>query len=343
MLLHEKFDMFERNCRKKFEEMLECLEVTKCACWLLPWPELPDQENCVCRWPLLHKHVREWEERNTFRGVIMGSLSADPLKPSLRSATAMNQQIELTGNEEIIKSVIKRMEDVTEYLHLGLGEVYDNKDREVVEKLRTVLSLDRVIMLTKEMSVAVVMQREVSKFIEASQFIDEDFDIKYDITEMRMQYHDFLEKIADIGKQKKSSELSSLEIMVIMMNTEEKTWKGCEAVLDILCKAATMKSVESVVESWVSVLEHHSSKSRPLKDSTIHDEMMISINGPLLQHSQNIVEETIRQYWGKLRTGLMTGHFTRRSEDIRLLRVQTSKVVDGLNKCVIKTPFISKK
>ena len=87
----------------------------------------------------------------------------------------MTQQIDLTGTEEIIKSVIKRMEDVTEYLHLGLGKVYDKNDREVVEKVRTVLSLDRVLMLTKEISVAVVMQRDVSMFIEASQFIDEDF------------------------------------------------------------------------------------------------------------------------------------------------------------------------
>ena len=56
--------------------------------------------------------------------------------------------------------------------------------------------------------------------------------------------------------------------------------------MDIVCQAATMKSVESVVVSLLSVLEHHSRKSRPLKAETIQGEMMVFVNGPLVSHSQ---------------------------------------------------------
>ena len=42
---------------------------------------------------------------------------------------------------------------------------------------------------------------------------------------------------------------ASIENIENRFNTKEKKWKGCEAVMYIVCEAATMKSVESVVES----------------------------------------------------------------------------------------------
>ena len=86
------------------------------------------------------------------------------------------------------------------------------------------------------------------------------------------------------------------------MNTEEKRWRECEGTMDILCKAATMKSVESVVESWFLVLEHHSSKSRPIKAETDKSEMMISVNGPQVQHFSRVVEESMKLYWSKVKS-----------------------------------------
>ena len=75
--------------------------------------------------------------------------------------------------------------------------------------------------------------------------------------------------------------------------------------MDILCRAATIKSVKSVVDSWVSIIELHSSKSRHLKAETIQDEMMISVNGAM------------RDYRGNLRSSLTDGHFSRCSECVQ--------------------------
>ena len=152
----------------------------------------------------------------------MGSLSPDPLKPSLRSATVKSQEMQLLGAEGIIQSVQKRMEDVSLYLYQGLEDVYSKEDRQMLENIRTVLNLERILQLTGDMSPAVVTQREVSKFLEAWEYIDQDFDVKYEKSELRTQYRDFVEQISVIGKQENSKNLSSLQIMVIMMNTNDK-------------------------------------------------------------------------------------------------------------------------
>ena len=341
ILPHVKYDKFEKECREKFLSMNRSVELASCPCRDLPWPQLPDQKEVICHWPNLHKHIREWEEKRTFRGVVMGSLSADPLKPSLRSAESEARKLSLQGDQEIIQSVYERMKNVTDYLYTGLEEVYSCEDKKMLGNIRTVLDLERLLQLTKEMSPAVVVQREVSKFITAAEVIDQDFDVKYEKSEMRIQYRNFVESISEIGEQENSENLTSIEIVVMMMNTEQKRWRGCEAAMDIVCQAATMKTIESVVESWVSVLEHHSSKSRSLKAETIQREMMISENGPQVQHSQTVVEESMKLYWSKLSTSnLKQRHFTRRSRSEKVKSYFVSKSVDSLNSVPIKTPLI---
>ena len=44
------------------------------------------------------------------------------------------------------------------------------------------------------------------------------------------------------------------------------------------------KAVESIVESWVSVIEYHSSSTRGLKQDRLEDEMTVSLNGPEFVH-----------------------------------------------------------
>ena len=53
-----------------------------------------------------------------------------------------------------------------------------------------------------------------------------------------------------------------------------------EGVLSILADAGLMMGLESVVESWVSVMEHHSSELRPLSQERLQAESMIALNGP---------------------------------------------------------------
>jgi len=163
--------------------------------------------------------------------------------------------------------------------------------------------------------------------------------VECDQLEWRQQYQEFWRKMAMVNEQKGSSQFTSMDIMVKFMKTEDKLYQGCEAVMNILTQAATIKTVESVVESWISVLEHHANKSRPLKSESIHSEMMVAINGPLLQHSQGVVSETMKAYWGQLKKeSLRKGHFTRRGGDVKSWLV--SNAVDALNKVPVKNVFL---
>ena len=102
-----------------------------------------------------------------------------------------------------------------------------------------------------------------------------------------------------------------MDIMISLLDSKNKLYEGCEAVMEILTQASVMKTVESVVESWISVLEHHSSKTRDLSSTAVQNKLMIAINGPLSQHSRSIVEESMRVYWSKLKSKkLRSGHFT---------------------------------
>ena len=84
--------------------------------------------------------------------------------------------------------------------------------------------------------------------------------------EWRAQFRLFCEAIEKVEDLKKVSEgeLTSMEVLRMLLATQNELYKGCEAVIDILIQAALSISVESIVESWISVIEHHSSKSRPL-------------------------------------------------------------------------------
>ena len=58
-------------------------------------------------------------------------------------------------------------------------------------------------------------------------------------------------------------------------------------ILKLFC---LLISVESVVESGISVMEHHASQRRTLGEMLLHEGMLIAVNGSLLVHCDSIVK-----------------------------------------------------
>ena len=88
--------------------------------------------------------------------------------------------------------------------------------------------------------------------------------------------------------------------------------------------AGLCKGIESVVGSWVSTAEHHSSKLRRLEY-----EMMIAINGPEVVHCDSVVKEALAMYWSASKmAGNREGHWVRRSQNIKCYTV--SMAVDSI-------------
>jgi hypothetical protein len=70
--------------------------------------------------------------------------------------------------------------------------------------------------------------------------------------------------------------------------------------------------LESVVESWVSVLEHHNNPRRPLTQKRLEEEAMISLNGPAEVHCDSVVQEALGRHWAKQKQrGNREGHWIR--------------------------------
>ena len=90
-------------------------------------------------------------------------------------------------------------------------------------------------------------------------------------------------------------ELTSKEIISKLLDPEEKLCKDIEGVLPVLARACLSQGVEAIIESWVSVLKHHSSSVRGLTDQTrLDDELKVAINGPEAQHCERVVKEELK-------------------------------------------------
>ena len=60
--------------------------------------------------------------------------------------------------------------------------------------------------------------------------------------EMRIQYRLFLRRLEELLEVK--MQLTSMEILKRMLRTEDKRYQDCEVIMDVLTRAACLKSVE---------------------------------------------------------------------------------------------------
>ena len=91
-------------------------------------------------------------------------------------------------------------------------------------------------------------------------------------------------------EKKHLSDMGMLEMFLDPSN--HHLYKDIEAIISVMARGALLISVESVVESWISIMEHHASQRRTLGEMTLHEEMVIAINGPILVHCDVVVQVT---------------------------------------------------
>ena len=87
--------------------------------------------------------------------------------------------------------------------------------------------------------------------------------------------------------------MKNMHLFRAFLNTGLKHYVNVEIVVNILCDAATCMSVESVVESWVSVYEAQSNKRRPISNDRAEQELCLAVNGPLLQHADAVIKANL--------------------------------------------------
>ena len=100
-----------------------------------------------------------------------------------------------------------------------------------------------------------------NKFLASSEAIDSHVFERVSRTELKYQYREYVRWMQDLASSKpKVMKFSDMELLELTLMPENKEIYGrVESVISVMVRASLVISVESVVESWISILEHHSS------------------------------------------------------------------------------------
>ena len=133
--------------------------------------------------------------------------------------------------------------------------------------------------------------------------------------------------------------LRSLDLFKDFLSNKLELYKGAEMIVHLMSCAATASSVESLVESWISIYEAHNNKHRPISNDRAEKEIVIAVNGPEVQHSDSVILKAMKLMFAKYKSSLdREGHFIRRSQNVKDFTVSES--VDSYANKPRKIPFM---
>ena len=372
-----KLDKF-REILDLYQEMSETVNIEDCPCsifrpdmkdgdynvkeeeWGEDWKGVAKQ---VCCWPIYHHDIGTLKTERRYKTIQMGQLVPDASISRTRAGIQQHQNNLLLNLEDIVKTVEKRALDVVEYLKTGLKErVFKAEDIKIIENIRVLVDLENLQEKVSNSGAVHTSVINFNKFFDAAKKLNPTLEEECDEQEIKLQYREFLRRLEEFAREQdiRRKEVSldvennkrkivkeqpifdqgnkSLEILDKFLDPRNELFKDIEIILRVLARAAVCKSVESVVESWISVMEGHDTAVRNLDPNRLEDEMIVSINGPNVAHCQSIVKEAMSHYWGQSKKKDRCGHFVRRSGNVKSWMV--SKAVDGLRKAPSKLPFM---
>ena len=246
-----------------------------------------------CYFPNSHQDIREMRSFGTYRGYPIGSLLPDPVHPGTRSGRRQQGINVLLNSEDIIKEVEMKIGEFVEHLKTELSEkVFTPQTKAMIENIRTVLYIQSLVKKLVTRSPTDLANILYQSFCSASIVIEPNLfiDIIYK-AEFRVQYREYLKKLKLLVDDK--SEMKNWDSLEILTQLFKSTTfcVNIEAILGILARAMVTIGIESVVESWVSVMESHDSKSRPLGQKMVLTETAVNLNGPQPVNCDSVVDE----------------------------------------------------
>ena len=293
-----------------------------------------------CLFPNAHQDLRELRELGSFRGLPVGSLLPAPVHSGTRLGRRQGQINVLLNKENIIKDVEVKIKSLMSHLKEMLSaKVFTPRTSTMIEHTRTILDIQTLVRKLAARSpvdlanMTYQCYRTASIVVEPNLFID-----VVEEGEYRVQFREFIKKLKLwMEENPKLAKLDSLILTKLFDGTEFS--KNIEAIMGIMARAMVIIGIESVVESWVSVMELHDSKNRPLGEEMIITETSVSLNGPNPVNCDSVVEEAMRLYWSNCQlSNSSDGHFIRKSANG--INWKVSKAVDKVNKVKPNLPYM---
>ena len=153
--------------------------------------------------------------------------------------------------------------------------------------------------------------------------------------DLAAQYKEFLRRLEKVTNGILEKDLpESIEVLKMFLDSSKRLYFGIEMVIHVLSVASVSMSVESVVESHVSVHETRINRQRNVSEERGRQEMQISLNGPIVSRCAGVVKAAMTEYWRKESKKDNFWHFIRKSGRI--------KVIDSKLKKQSKPPVMDK-
>ena len=330
ILPHIKYDKFV-EMTSGLSVMAATVDPLLCHCH-----QVTDSDKCL--WPLLHKDLREVETKSTYRGVTVGNLMANEL--STRAGERRARENLLLNKKGLTKKCYEELKEYSGSLGTNLvAKVYRAEDKKLIESIRVVLDLESLAIRLKLSGSAHVAALHSKIFIEKSHEISSQIRDIPD-QELRIQLRDFLRKLEALVEDIDEDQLRSMDLFRSFLSTDLNLFENIEMIIQIMCDAATSMSVESVVESWVSIYEAHSNKHRPISNDRAEREICVAVNGPLLQHADPVIRAALKVMYKDCKDMRNRGgKFIRRNNNVQDYTV--SKSVDSFVNKPNSKPFMS--
>ena len=205
------------------------------------------------------------------------------------------------------------------------NNVYDEDDVAMINKIECLANLKDTILKLKARGVTIVAATEGEKILKNAKSLCHTIEEIPDNI-LKMQHNLFLKKLLEIYNsmsQDKLNEIKSIDVIKRFLSKNEKLYEGIEFIMHSISAACVAISVESIVESVVSIYETRQTKSRTLSDDRANYEMQVCYNGPNLAKADTMLEKAMDSYFKAHKQGKW--HFT---IDPNRLKYTVSKVVD---------------
>eukprot|EP00112_Aurelia_sp_Birch-Aquarium-sp1_P013876 Seg2973.2 transcript_id=Seg2973.2/GoldUCD/mRNA.D3Y31 product="hypothetical protein" protein_id=Seg2973.2/GoldUCD/D3Y31 len=289
----------------------------------------------VLQIPAYHADIEELNATGKYRGILL--IDDHPEQNRTRHGSFLAQTESL---ENVTSAVSNNLQKLARRLSNELKEhVFDEKTLEVIKITRPLVDLQTLTLKVRARGVPLITTLESNIFIKNAKEIASNIRCVPD-SEMRLQYREFLSRMQNSTSDIPDSGLKSLDILKMFLQSSKKLYKGIEMIVHVLSVASVAMTVESVVESHVSVYENRINKNRNFTEQRASQEMCIALNGPNIAQSDSVVKAAMSRYWQQESANEDFWHFIRRSDNITQYFV--SKVVDRISKNTSNLPFMDK-
>ena len=127
----------------------------------------------------------------------------------------------------------------------------------------------------EQSSAASVTTNRYRSCLDAAKFIKPDLFSRISADKLRLQFREFMLRLGQLAPTLNTKENTEIFGMILDPNLNHSN--DIESVLSILASAGVAMGLESVVESWVSVLEHHNNPRRALSQERLEQKCMSAI------------------------------------------------------------------